>query len=97
MLKKYNIAIKLSAFIVTVFVLLVLISIYFYSGSLRIILDTYHFILPSVLLLFLCCFCIIHIRVENFVYLKVKSIYEDLFKGLAIAEDSRKRHRINYK
>ena len=89
MLKKYSVAIKLSAFIVFIFVLLVFISIYLYSGSLRIILDTFYFILPLVLLLFLCCFFIIHIRVENFVYLKVKSIYEDLLpKGLAIAEDS---------
>ena len=89
MLKKYSVAIKLSAFIVFIFVLLVFISIYLYSGSLRIILDTFYFILPLVLLLFLCCFFIIHIRVENFVYLKVKSIYEDLLpKGLAIAQDS---------
>ncbi len=89
MLKKYGVAIKLSAFIVFIFMLLVFISIYLYSGSLRIILDTFHFILPLVLLLFLCCFFIIHIRVENFVYSKVRSIYEDLLpKGLTIAEDS---------
>ena len=89
MLKKYNVAIKLSSFIVLVFMLLIFISIYLYSGSLRIILDTYYFILPLVFLLFLCCFFIIHIRVENFIYLKVKSIYEDLLpKGLKIAEDS---------
>ena len=89
MLKKYNVAIKLSSFIVLVFMLLIFISIYLYSGSLRIILDTYYFILPLVFLLFLCCFFIIHIRVENFIYLKVKSIYKDLLpKGLPIAEDS---------
>ena len=89
MLKKYNVAIKLSLFIVFIFMLLIFISIYLYSGSLRIILDTYYFILPLVFLLFLCCFFIIHIRVENFIYLKVKSIYEDLLpKGLTIAEDS---------
>ncbi len=89
MLKKYNVAIKLSSFIVFVFMLLILTSIYLYSGSLRIILDTYYFILPLVFLLFLSCFFIIHIRVENFIYLKVKSIYEDLLpKGLTIAEDS---------
>ena len=89
MLKKYNVAIKLSSFIVFVFMLLILLSIYLYSGSLRIILDIYYFILPLFFLLFLCCFFIIHIRVENFIYLKVKSIYEDLLpKGLTIAEDS---------
>ena len=89
MLKKYNIAVQLSIFIVIVFMLLVAISIYLYSGSLRIILDAYSFILPLIILLFLCCFFIIHIRVENFVYFKVKSIYEDLLpKGLSIAEDS---------
>ena len=89
MQKKYSLAIKLSSFIVIIFVLLVSASFYFYSGSFKIFLNMYHFILPSVLLLFLCCFLIIHIRVENFVYLKVKSIYEDLLpKGLAIAEDS---------
>ncbi len=89
MLKKYNIAIKLSSFIVFVFMLLIFISIYIYSGSLKIILNTYHFILPLGFLLFFCCFFIIHIRVENFIYLKVKSIYEDLLpKGLVIAEGS---------
>lgn len=89
MLKKYGVAINLSAFIVFFFLLLVFISIYLYTGSLRIILEAYHFILPLTLLLFLCCFFIIHIRVENFVYLKVRSIYEDLLpKGLTIAEDS---------
>ena len=89
MQKKYSLAIKLSSFIVIIFVLLVSASFYFYSGSFKILLNMYHFILPSVLLLFLCCFLIIHIRVENFVYLRVKSIYEDLLpKGLAIAEDS---------
>ena len=52
----------------------------------------YHFILPSVLLIFSCCFLIIHIRVEKFVYLKVKSIYKDLLpKGISIAEDSLKK------
>ena len=89
MLKKYSLAIKLSSFIVIIFMLLVSASVYLYSGSFKIFLNMYHFILPSVLLLFLCCFLIIHIRVENFVYLRVKSIYEDLLpKGLAIAEDS---------
>ena len=89
MLKKYNIAVKLSLFVITVFMLVVSISIYLYFGSLIIILDAYHFILPLVLLLFLCCFFIIHIRVEKFIYLKVKSIYEHLLpKGLVIAEDS---------
>ena len=89
MIKKYSLAIKLSSFIVFFFILLVTILIYLYSGSLTIILEAYHFILPSVLLLFLCCFLIIHIRVENFVYIKVKSIYKDLLpKGISIAEDS---------
>ena len=89
MQKKYSLAIKLSSFIVLVFILFVAISIYLYSGSLRIILEVYHFILPLVLLLFLCCFFIIHIRVENFVYLKVKSIYQDLLpKGISTAEVS---------
>lgn len=89
MIKKYNVAIKSSSFIVLVFCALVSSSIYLYSGSLRIIFDLFHFILPVVILLFLCCFFIIHIRVENFIYLKVKSIYEDLLpKGLPIAEDS---------
>ena len=89
MQKKYSLAIKLSSFIVFVFILFLTISIYLYSGSLRIILEVYHFILPLVLLLFLCCFLIIHIRVENFVYIKVKSIYKDLLpKGISIAEDS---------
>ena len=78
MLKKYSLAIKLSSFIVIIFTLLVTASVYLYSGSFKIFLNMYHFILPSVLLLFLCCFLIIHIRVENFVYLRVKSIYEDL-------------------
>ena len=89
MLKKYNVAIKLSSFIVLVFMLLILLSIYIYSGSLRLILDIYHLIFPLFFLLFLCCFFIIHIRIENFIYSKVKSIYEDLLpKGLPIAEDS---------
>ena len=89
MQKKYSLAIKLSSFIVFVFILFLTISIYLYSGSLRIILEVYHFILPLVLLLFLCCFLIIHIRVENFVYLKVKSIYEDLLpKGISTSEVS---------
>ena len=92
MLKKYSLAIKLSSFIVFFFILLVTILIYLYSGSLRIILEAYHFILPSVLLIFSCCFLIIHIRVEKFVYLKVKSIYKDLLpKGISIAEDSLKK------
>ena len=89
MLKKYSLAIKLSSFIVFFFILLVTILIYLYSGSLRFFLEAYNFILPSVLLLFSCCFLIIHLRVENFVYLKVKSIYKDLLpKGISIAEDS---------
>jgi len=89
MLKKYIVAIKLSSFIVLVFMLLIFISIYLYSGSLIIILDTFHFILPLFFLLFICCFFIIHIRIENFIYSKVKSIYEDLLpRGLTIAEDS---------
>ena len=89
MIKKYSLAIKLSSFIVFFFILLVTILIYLYSGSLRIILEAYHFIFPSVLLLFSCCFLIIHIRVENFVYLKVKSIYEDLLpKGISTSEVS---------
>ena len=89
MLKKYSLAIKLSSFILFVFILLFSISVYLYSGSLKFFLDKYYFILPLVLLLFLCCFLIIHIRVENFVYLKVKSIYKDLLpKGISIAEDS---------
>ena len=89
MLKKYNVALKLSSFIVSVFMLLIFISIYLYSGSLSILFNTFHFVLPLVFLLFFCCFFIIHVRVENFVYSKVKSIYEDLLpKGLAIAEDS---------
>ena len=89
MFKKYNVAIKSSSFIVLVFSVLIFTSIYLYSGSLKIIFDKYYIILPLVLLLFLCCFFIIHIRVENFIYLKVKSIYKDLLpKGLPIAEDS---------
>ena len=89
MIKKYNVAIKSSSFIVLVFCALVSSSIYLYSGSLRIIFDLFHFILPVVILLFLCCFFIIHIRVENFIYLKVKSIYEDLLpKGLPVTKDS---------
>ena len=89
MIKKYNVAIKSSSFIVLVFCALVSSSIYLYSGSLRIIFDLFHFILPVIILLFLCCFFIIHIRVENFIYSKVKSIYEDLLpKGLPIAKDS---------
>ena len=89
MFKKYNVAIKSSSFIVLVFSVLIFTSIYLYSGSLRIIFDSFHFILPMVILLFLCCFFIIHIRVENFIYLKVRSIYKDLLpKGLTMAEDS---------
>ena len=89
MFKKYNVAIKSSSFIVLAFSILIFTSIYLYSGSLRIIFDSFHFILPMVILLFLCCFFIIHIRVENFIYSKVKSIYEDLLpKGLPMAKDS---------
>ena len=92
MFKKYNVAIKSSLFIVLVFSVLIFTSIYLYSGSLRIIFDSFHLILPVFILLFSCCFFIIHIRVENFIYLKVKSIYEDLLpKGLPIAEDSLKK------
>ena len=89
MFNKYNVAIKSSLFIVLVFSVLIFTSIYLYSGSLRIIFDSFHFILPVFILLFLCCFFIIHIRVENFIYSKVKSIYQDLLpKGIPMAEDS---------
>ena len=89
MFKKYNVAIKSSSLIVLVFLVLIFTSIYLYTGSLRIIFDSFHFILPMGILLFLCCFFIIHIGVENFIYSKVKSIYEDLLpKGLPVAKDS---------
>ncbi len=89
MFKKYNVAIKSSLLIVLVFLVLIFTSIYLYTGSLRIIFDSFHFILPVGILLFLCCFFIIHIRVENFIYSKVKSIYKDLLpKGLPVAKDS---------
>ena len=86
MLKKYSLAIKLSSFIVIIFMLLVSASVccirFFQNFSEYV---SFYFSIGS--FTFYICL-IIPIRL-NFVYLRVKSIYEDLLpKGLAIAEDS---------
>ncbi|MGB2085684.1 MAG: sensor histidine kinase [Flavobacteriaceae bacterium] len=87
--KRYNAAIQLSFFIVIVFSLIVSLLFYLYNGTLVPLVEAASLIVVSLIILFAVTFLIIQMRIENFIYTRVKSLYQDLSPtGIPLNEES---------
>jgi len=89
MFGRYNASIKLS-FIIGLILNLILFSVFFlYQGDLAPLLDAWVYVLITECLIFVSIALVVQIRIEGFVALKVKAIYQDLLPtGIPMNEAS---------
>ena len=89
MFGRYNASIKLSFVIGILINLIVVFMFYLYQGSLMPLLDAWIYIFVTECLLFFSIALVVQIRIEDFVSLKVRAIYQDLLPtGIPLNEAS---------
>lgn len=86
--KRFILAARLAAILVFTFSGIVGLLFYVYSGSFQPMIDALFYILLGQALIFMTTFFIIQTRIENFLYTKIKSLYQDLSPtGIVLKEE----------
>lgn len=90
--KRFILAIRLATYLVLISSGIIGILTLIFFGSLNPIIDILVYLLIGQAIFFVASIAVIQIRIENFLYTRMKSLYQELFPtGVVLKEDSLKR------